>query len=99
MNTDKVIQSILDNTDYTFESLAKALDITPSYLKALETGEKPLSHILKKRLMSLNKAKKQLKEELVSKEKETSESLKEVIEFLSDEESLLEKDFLMDEEN
>ena len=48
--------------------------------------------------MSISKAKKQLKEELVSKEKETSESLKEVIEFLSDEESLLEKDLLMDEE-
>ena len=98
MDIKLLIQTILDNTDYTFESMAKALDITPSYLKALETGEKPLSHILKKRLTSLNKAKKQLKEELVSKEKETKESLKEVIEFLSDEESLLEKDFLTDEE-
>ena len=81
MDINLLIHTILDNTDYTFESPAKALDITPSYLKALETGEKPLSHILKKRLASLNNAKTISKKNRLPKKKKRVNHLKKSLNF------------------
>lgn len=96
MDIKEVIQNILNQSDYTFETLAKALDITPSYLKVLEKGDRLPSNQTIEGLEKILKT--SLKKEKKSSALGSENKAKGIVEFLNDEDTPLKKDHLVDEE-
>ena len=96
MKIKEVIQTILKQSDHTFETLAKALDITPSYLKVLEKGDRLPSNQMIKTLEKILKT--SFKKEKESSALGSENKAKGIIEFLNDKDEKLNKDHLVDEE-
>lgn len=98
MDAKKLIQEVLKKTPLTFETLSRELGVTPSFLKALENNEKPLSSHYEKKLKQCL-----LDHKSVDSNEQTTQEISEdedlIIRFLNDEETVVEKTFLTDEDN